>query len=499
MRTFIRMVLGLVVFAMVMSAMGLMAQPTYAQSRTKTNVPGSWASAIVIQNIGTANLASGQYNITFYDANGDSTDKTFTPSVQIDRFENGQFYVPSFSSLAGGQYSAVISSSQKVKAVVNSSTDAGPSGPWSAYAYEGIDAADTATTIYFPAFYKRYYNFISELVIQNAGTNTATIEATFYNSATGAMTGPIALGTIPANASSTFAWNDSAFSALSINASYNVIITSKASGSVPAQPIAGISNIWNYNTSVVGVGSYSAVTGGATTIYTPALYNQFYGFVSALTIQNMGSETVTGTIYYSDANNTTQAFTIPGNQSRMFYQPADSNLSSGANGSFGARIVADRNIAAVVNIERKSRTNINIADPTNPAFGSYNGLTTLGTTVYVPAVYYDYYKYFTALSVTNYSTDTSATVTVTYATGQTWTQTIPAGQSRLFSHLPSAADNPLDRTNPAQRLTNATVTSTEGVPLAVIIQHNTDVNMNSYNPAMIPNDYLFVSTGISAE
>jgi len=491
-----RMVMALMAFTLVVGSFAFTAKSTLAQSRTTTNIPGKWASAIVIENVGNASLTSGQYSISFYNAEGTNV-KTYTPSFQIDQLKIGNFYVPTdFSTLGSGQFSAVISSSQKVKAVVNSSTDSGTAGPWSAFSYEGVNAEATNTTLYFPGFYKKFYNFLSEMVVQNAGDQTATVEATFYDSSTGTKTGPISLDTIPAGAARTYSWNDSAFSSLPEGASYGVIVTSKAAGAVPAQQLAGISNIWNYNAAVVGVGSYNAFTSGSTTIYTPALYNQFYGFVSAISIQNLTGETATGSINYTDANNTVKTFEIPAYQSRSFFQPDDTRLPKDTAGFFGATITANKNVVAIVNIERKARGTTASADPSNPAFGVYNALLSLGTTVNVPSIYYDYYKFFTGLTVTNYGTQ-SAVVTVTYSTGQTWSKTIGANKSETFSHLPSQVGNPLDRTVAAQKFPNATITSDKSVPLGVVIQHNTDTALGSYNSAMVPNDFLYVLTGIN--
>jgi hypothetical protein len=471
--------------ALVASAFAFGGGSAHAQSRTSTNVPGKWASAILIQNTGTASLAGGTYDITFYDTNGNIA-KSFQPTDTIAAGASKEFYIPSaVSDLASGQYSAVISSSQRVKAVVNSSTDSGTAPPWSAFSYEGVDAESAKPKIFFPAFYKTYFGFLSELVVQNTGTAAATVQATFYNGKTGAKTGPIDLGSIPASAAKTFSYNDSAFAALAGSSLYGVVIESTNS-----QPLAGVSNFWTADAIDAGVGSYNAVTSGAQTVYAAALYNQYYGFVSSITIQNLdGATAAAGTITYSDG--TTDPFNIPANQSREFFQPAKSGLGSGpTNGLLSAKITATTgSVAAIVNIQRKQGGSISIADPSNPALGSYTAASVTGTTVNVPAIYSDYFGYFTAVSVQN--TGAATTITLRYGDGKTWVKAAKAGETINFSHLPGAPGNPLA----AKTVIGGTVTSSSNQPLVVIIQHNTDTKLTSYRPSKSPNDFLFVLSG----
>ncbi|MBX0327760.1 hypothetical protein K2Z83_08730 [Oscillochloris sp. ZM17-4] len=480
--------MALMAFALAASSLAFGGTIAQAQT-TATGINGKWGSAILIQNVGSGPLNSGDYSIAFYDSNGGTTPLvTYKPDKQIIAGSSAEFYIPNITTaptLASGQYSAVISSSQAVKAVVNSSTDSATTGPWSAFSYEGVDAAEAKSPLYFPAFYRNYYTFLSELVIQNAGTTTANVKATLYNGLSGASSGEINLGQIPANASRTYGWNDTKFSSLASGNTgiYGVVVTAD-------QPLAGISNIWSSDSTNYGVGSYNAFTAGANTVYAGSMYNQYYGFVSSLTVQNIDTTTAASvTISYSDGT-TDGPFSIPAGQSRERYQPNNASLSSGnTNGLLSATITSTgAQVVAIVNIQRKSRTNIAVADPSNPAFGSYSAaITTPSTSVSVPAIFNDYYGYFTAVSVKN--TGAATSIKLTYADGTTWTQNAAAGATVNFSHLPTNPNNPLK----TSIQTSGTVSSTQ--PLVVVIQHNTDPSLSSYRPAKSPNDFLFVLSG----
>ncbi|NTU80237.1 MAG: hypothetical protein HGA45_12830 [Chloroflexales bacterium] len=487
--TFKRILAGGASLALVAGALAMPVNSAFAQTRDKTSVPGTWASAILIQNVGTATLPADQYSIDFYKADG-TLAKSFAPpaAASIAPGASQEFFIPTaISDLASGQYSGVVSSSQPVKAVVNSSTSNASAAPWSAFAYEGVDAGSTAAKLYFPGFYKDYFGFRSELVIQNTGTSAATVQATFYRSSDGQSYGPITLGSIAPNASQTYAYNDSAFAALPGNTSASLFgVVIEATNGVP---LAGVSNIWTASDADGGAGSFNAFTTGAAKVYAAALYNQYYGFVASITVQNLATSAAVGEIKFSDGK--TVAFNIPANQAREYYLPGITGLSSGnTNGLLSAEISATGgNIVALVNIQRKQVGNIAVSDPRNPAFGSYGATSTTASSVRVPAIFSDYYGFFTAVTVQNAGTS-AATVTLTYGNNTTWTSpSLDPGKTYNFTHLPGNSGNTLG----TGKQTGGTVSSAQ--PLVVVIQHNTDSTLNSYNASRVPNDFLFALSG----
>lgn len=477
-RTFKRVFALLATLALLAGTFALSGSKAAAQSNS-TAVPGVWASAILIQNVGTASLTSGSYSIQFYNASGSQV-KDFSPTDTIASGDSKEFFIPAaVSDLASGQYSVVVSSSQPVKAVVNTSTSDGGAAPWSAFAYEGFGSGDIATKLYFPGFYKNYYSFYAELVIQNAGgSSAADVQATFYDGTTGQQVGnPISLGSLPANASKTFAANQSIFSSLpegNQNGKYGVVVESTNGVS-----LAGVANIWRGDTS--GVASYSAFTAGSTTAYAAALYKNYYNFVSSLTIQNLDeSNDAQGTITYS--NGETENFDISSNASQEFYLPGNGDLPEGPSGNFSAKVVATSgSIVVLVNIERKQSD--------NPAFGSYNAAGEAANSVNLPAIFSDYYNFFTGVTIQNAGT-ASTNITLRYADGRSSTfNNVPANGTKNILHLPGNSDNILA----AGTQTGGTISADQ--PLVVIVQHNTDPNLSSYASSKTPNDFLFVTSG----
>ncbi len=496
--SFKRILAGGLTLAVVAGAVAFPATPAAAQDRSRTAIPGGWASAILIQNVGTTTLTPDQYSIDFYNGAGELV-KPFTPpaDASIAPGASREFFIPrAVSDLAAGQYSGVVSSSVPVKAVVNSSTNEATAAPWSAFAYEGVDAGSTATRLFFPGFYKDYFGFRSELVVQNTGTSAATVQATFYRSSDGTKFGPVTLGQIQPNAAQTFAYNDPAFAGLPGGTSSSLfgVIVESTNG----VPLAGVSNIWTASDADAGAGSFNAFTAGSATAYAAALYNQYFGFVASLTIQNLSdTAAAAGTIRFSDTANTTVNFNIPANQAREFFLPNIAGLGSGnTNGLLSATISAPGgNIVALVNIQRKQRGSTSIADPANPAFGSYGATSATATSVRVPAIFSDYFGFFTAVTVQN-AGNAAATVTLRYGDNRTWVSpSLNPGQTYNFTHLPGNSGNQLG----FRAQVGGTVESAQ--PVVVIVQHNSDPALTSYpngtggKKNQVPNDFLFALSG----
>ena len=490
-----RVLSGAMSLAIAASAFASPAAGVFAQSRTQTNAPGTWGSAILIQNVGTATLTADQYSIDFYTSAGTGP-TTLTPPTGADIAAGAskEFYIPNSTAvtLDPGQYSAVVNSAQPVKAVVNSSTDHATAAPWSAFSYEGIDSADAKTKLYFPGFYKNYYGFQSELVIQNTGTIAATVQATFYNGHTGAVVGPIQLGSIAAYAAVTFSGNDALFPNTSLPSGTADSIWSVVVESTNGVNLAGVSNIWTESVSDAGVSSYNASGTGNQKLYAGAIYNQYYGFVSSLTLQNVSAtEVANGTIRYS--NGITQSFTIPSNRVKEVFVPNVPNIGTkDTDKLLAAEITATSgSLVGLVNIQRKAAGSLTTSDPSNPALGSYNTATAASTSVRVPAIYATYYGYFTAVTVQNTNLTQPADTILTYADGTTWKQTIPPGETRNFDHLPTTSGNPLALATNVQ--TGGTITATQ--PVVVVIQHNSDRALTTAKAKFFPNDFLFALSG----
>lgn len=476
-----RGVAGLMALSLLVGSLALGTETANAQCDGGTCAPGVWGSSINIQNLSTT--AEADISIEFYDRSGNMV----TSHPVNDLAPNGavSVYVPAqVGNLNSGQYSAVVNSTEQVKATVNTASTNSENAPWTAFGYEGADTSMSGGTISFPGLYKNYFGFNSEMVVQNVGSGDVTATARFYNQATGAAVGSaVDFGTIKQNQSVTKSL-ESISGVPAGNVAYSAVVTTSGNdGSV-----AGIANIWRIGDRPAGTASYNAVIDGSSTLYAPALYNNYYGFNSALTVQNIGTTPATVTIDYPGGANDEVGFTLRPNQAREFFQPNNRSLPSGnTNGVFSAKVTATG--GTVVGLVSLSQIN-----SARGELASYNVPGEAANKVNIPNVLSDYFGYFTAVTVQN--TCASATdVTITYpgslsSSNRTF-EDVPANGTVNILHLNSRGDTLPDRTT-----TSAVVSaSNTNCNLVAVLQHNTDPGVNGYNGAKQPSDFLLALTG----
>lgn len=451
--------------------------PVAGQSSTTTQAPGSWASSINIQNVDTGRA---DVVLRFFDASGN---EAYADTTSIVGDVNGipaggsrTVVLSGLSDLLPGQYSVVVESSMKLEVIANSSS----SQPVTAGAYQGVKEAELGTTLYFPGLYKAYYNFNSEIVLQNAdASNAASVTIEFFDQGTGNKIDAATLTnqSIPANSTRIFALANNA----GIPTGPAGLVSAKVT-STGGQKLAGVANIWTpYKFGEFG--DYNAYLGGETTLYAPALYKNYYNFVSSLTIMNLGTVDTNVEVAYSSGVSETIA-TLKPLQAIQYYQPGNVDLPSGnTDGVFSAKVVsagtggnAAQPIVALVNVEDKQKG----------LFGSYNvpALSASGTKIGCPVVMQNFYGWYTAETVQNVGTD-ATDIKVTYASGQSVTYTdIPAnGTVNIVEMAPGSA-------LPTTSSVSVTIESTSTVkqPLVVVVQENS----LRYNNAR--GDYLLAYT-----
>jgi len=457
------------------------AQKASAQCTNQgTCAPGVWESSINLQNL-SSNTAS--VTIDFYDKDGNLATSYTVGNGGIPANGAVSIFVPAqVGALTSGQYSAVVNSTEQVKATVNTASTNSATAPWSAFGYEGADATMSGSTLYFPGLYKNYFNqFKSEMVIQNVGSANTTVSARFYNQASGdPVGGVVSLGEIKPNQSRTFSL-DNITQVGAGNIAYSAVVTS--SGSVP---VTGIANIWRTG-NPAGTGSYNALTQGSNTLFAPALYKNYFGFTSALTVQNIGTTNATVKIDYPTG--TDETFTLKPNQAKEYFQPNNASLPSGNTaGVFAAKVTATGgSIVGLVSLGQAAGTG-------KGDFASYNVPGTASNQVNIPNVLSDYYGYFTAVTVQN--TCASATdITIRYpgslsSANRTFTG-VPANGTVNILHLNSAGDK-LPNSTTTSAVVSASNTSCN---LVAVLQHGTTSGVTGYNPTKQPSDYLLALTG----
>ncbi len=221
-------------------------------------------------------------------------------------------------------------------------------------------------------------------------------------------------------------------------------------------------------------------------MYPPALYNNYYSFNSALTIQNVGAVAAAGTVTYSNGQQVN--FNLAPGAAQELYQPANPNLPSGnAGGVFAAKVQATT--GSVVGL-------VSLSSSAGGAFASYNVPSTPSTAVKIPNINSDYYGFFTAVTVQN--TGSSATdIKLVYPDGSfVLRQSVAPNATTNFIHLNGAGDQLPNRTSTVGTVESYVPgTSNTGEGLVAVIQHNTDPGVAGYNPGKVPSDFLFAVTG----
>jgi hypothetical protein len=432
----------------------LVAVSVGAAQAQGSQAPGTWGSSINIQNVGDEDA---MVVIEFYDAAGDLS-LSFTVDPVIPAGGSRSLYVPTdVAGLSDGQYSSVVSSNQPLQVVANASS----TSPSTTGAYNGIDASELATKLYFPGAYNNYFGFYSELVIQNSDADTADVTLRFYDDL--GAEADVVNDTIAGTASKVFVLEDVTTAA----GRYSVEVES-----TNEKDLVGVANHWT--AALYGeFSNYNAFVGGTTLANAPSLVNDYYGFVSSLTVQNVDTSDADVLITYS--NGVTESVTLEPRTSEEYYQPDNTSLPSGdVDGIFSAKVETtnDTTIVAIVNQE----------DKTKGSLASYNAPSTSSTEINCPVTMKSFYGWFSAVTVQNVGVvDTD--VTLTFASGEVDQATgVPPNGTANFIQLTGQSNLP-DGSS-----VSAVVTSS-GEPIVAIVNENSN---DRY--ATTPGDYLAAYT-----
>jgi len=436
----------LFMFVMILSLLLIAASPM-APNVVPPGPSGTFGSAFTIQNL-SAVIATCAYS--FYNTAGTVvySSASFTIAANGSNFT----YVPNIGSLAGGQYSGVVSCDQQVSAVVNTgSTMSGGS-------YDAI--ATTATTWYAPAAYNNYFNYYTNFVVQNATSSPIDMTLQVINGSGAVVATQTATG-VPAFAYHNF--EQAGLSGLSANANYSAIITGTGA-------IAVESNIYGQGTVNNELYSFGPFTGGATTAYVPSIMNNYFGYLTSLTVQNLGGIAADVTVTYGTG--LVQTHTINPSASFVFYTPA-SGLPSGTLTS--AKITSTQNIVAIVNEQNSYRR---AASYTAFASGSLN--------VSLPIAMKRYFNYSTSVTCQNVGASPT-NMTITYSNAATSVKnSIPVNGTALF-YQPNEAGLP-------NGFNGSAMVTSSGEPIVCV----TNEDQNEGTLATTSMDQLFSYEGFVA-
>lgn len=398
---------------------------------------GPFNTAFRVQNLEASN-ATCQYSL--YDAAG--VEKYTSSPTTVAPGDSLYVYMPDVS-VAAGAYSAVVSCDKEVAAVVNfSDADSGAS-------HSGVSVAGTA--FYAPGIYDNYYGFYSNVYVQNA--TSAPVDVTVEIFAPGVVA-PVKTQTqtdVPAYATAIF--EQEGLTELADNKFYSAKIT--ADGNV-----AAIVNIYGKGGSDGQLYSYNAFADGSLTAYAPVVMNNYYGFNTALVIQNISNASASVTVTYT--NGTTTNHTIGAGASASIYTPS-TTLPAG-NTLYGATITSDQKIVVMVN----QSNNKNRA-------ATYTGFAAGATEVRAPIVMKNYYGFESSVICQNISAS-AADITVSYA-GVAGTRTVTGVAAGKVAQFYQPTDTLL-AAKTSNFISSATFTATQDI-VCIVNQGTTSAFANT--------------------
>ncbi|MBM4417990.1 MAG: hypothetical protein FJ033_06730 [Chloroflexi bacterium] len=356
-------------------SLGIAGSLTGASAREAAAIPGTFRSSIVVANPGTTTA-----NVTMSFVKADGTQAITPLAFTVASNSSVNRYVPGIAGLADGRYSVVIDSDQAVVAIANLTSD----NPTTSTAYNGIAQSEVGTSFNMPAAYKNYYGFSSSYVIQNAGSATANVTIT-YRTSSGVVT--TETRQIASNASVT------------VDQSLTSGLPDGFGGSATISSDQSVAAIFLVSAS----GQLSSARGartGATTVNLPSVYNQYAGYNSAVTVQNIGSASTNVRVEYfsstTGASLGTESKSVAAGASAIFLQFDGTDRTAILRpGQAGSAVVTSvpENVIAFTNIQY----------PAQNYLESYNGFLTSSATTRVScaAIMNNYYNYNTALTVMN--------------------------------------------------------------------------------------------------
>jgi len=211
------------------------------------------------------------------------------------------------------------------------------------------------------------------------------------------------------------------------------------------QPIAAVANQQTDSgngDSQPPFSSYSGASEGATSVLLPVVMYNWYGYYTEVMIQNVGGGQATVNIEYIPT------LRADGCTAGSAYEPASTSIAQyggkmvsqlaltelGAPAAAGceaytgrflgaAKITSNEPIVAVVNQHVQGK------------LFTYNGFSSSGTTVVLPAYMRNYYGYYASLTIANPG-DAEATVKITYSSDATFSN--PASTNVVVTHTVAA-------------------------------------------------------------
>jgi hypothetical protein len=292
----------------------------------------------------------------------------------------------------GNLYSVVVSAGQPIVVL-----PADPAG-WqygSDYYYNGshgssVDLGQTA--VYLPSVSNDFYDWYSHLSIQNLTGTTVDVTVEFFEQGSDDCIASASKADVPDYSSWQLAVDDPAIDP-PLPKDYNGSAVVSADGA-----IAVINNDYNQTFTPGANQVYSGFPyeAGAYTVYCPALYDSYWGWISSVNVQNVGDEEATVDYWYSD--NIHEQESIPQNAALLKVYMNGEHAEV-----FGLRLESDEPIVAVASAS--------VGAPSQ----TYECTAAFSNHLYTPVAMKKYEgKYNTAIQVQNLDPDTAADICIEY-------------------------------------------------------------------------------------
>lgn len=385
---------------------------------------GSWISGVKIQNLTSGETA--QLSVDLYDALGNlkySINQTSSGQPLIAAAgKSVEVYLPNFSQVAAGQYSAIVNSNVNVGAVVTTTN----------YPYGMADSYNTMspdTNVFVPYVYHNHNYWSTEIFIQNTTNSIVTGTVTFieppsspYYSDPGVHEKTVSLN-IPAygvqsldTATSTYNDLGGFIGSATIQTSGAVVVMANQTRLVGAGDVPG-----NVLISARGLSTGDA----GTKVLLPSLYNNFSGvsgtWRSGIKIVNPSTSSTANVSveFRSDPGmppfTGTKSLTIPAGGNAEIYLPATTLTSPSAPmpNQFKGYAIITSNIPVVATVQH---TNYDGANGYGVAVG-YAGFARGSTKISLPSLYNwpsGAGVWISGIKVQNYGTS-DATFKITYS------------------------------------------------------------------------------------
>jgi len=366
-----------------------------------------------IQNLSSTSAANIQ--IQFYDSSGNVVSAA-TISDSISASQSKVYFqgtTPNLPSPFNG--SVVVSSDQPVAAIgVTKTANAAGSQQYQG-TYSGYSAG--SDKFYAPVVLKSYYGYTTEISVQNTGSANCDVTITYLpgphtDSYTGLKPGQVHRFDNAATPGMPNGYNGSGTISASAGGSIVAVVNQNYAAGLQQQTYNGF-----------------AAADAGTTLYVPALMRSYYGFNSALQVQNVDPATsTTVTIYYSNGTSQTSPSLAP-NTGHMFTQFNSPGLPNGWVGS--ARLVSSSSAKIIAVVNQQNTTSGKAA--------SYNAFANASTRYVGPNVMKAYYGFNTAVQVMNVS-GTATTFTATFSNGTSQTSgSVAQYQTAMFTQFNNAS------------------------------------------------------------